>query len=445
MPLFGNKSEEPEKPVDTGVFDPDEDDMGLVLFKGAMNGNDADLAGNPKLVQVGLPRAKNTVSDALARRAEKLRIDPRDARSCQVTLFVDGVAFSGGRVSTQEAMAITQMLKLLAGLDINDRGSEQAGGINAEFNETKYELMVETAPVRGAGERLTVRIVNTLHRVDAPSEAGFPEDIKERIREVSGRKRGVMIVCGPPDSGVSTTAVATLRTIDAYLFNIINTADLGGREIIHIANFAGEPGDDLDTKLDRVIRKECDVVFVDPVNDEVACKTVFDQAERVFILGEMKASSGTAAIQQAITFTGDANLVADRIGATLCPKLIRKLCTECREAYRPNARLLQKVGLPTETRVLYRQPKEEDPETGQLRPVACLTCGGLGYYGRTVMLEYIEMTDELREAVARGATAAEMRSLAKKENMPTHRSEGMRLVVEGVTSLEELQRTFQNR
>ena len=441
MALF-SKKKTAEPAGKRQAFDEGAEDVDLVLFRGSMNGVEADLGANAKLVQVGLPRAKNMVTDALARRAEKVRIDPRDAKSSQVSLFVDGVAFSGGRISRQEAMAVTQMLKLLAGLSVAERESDQVGGILAEYNETKYEVMVEAKPVRGAGERLTLRLVNTLARVDTPAEAGFPDDIKDRIKEVSSRRQGVMLVAGPPDSGVSSAAIATLRTVDAYLYNIYNVADLGGREIIHISNFEGEEGDTLDQKLERAIRKECDVIFVDPVTGPEDAKVIFDQAENVFLLGEMAAANGPAAILQAATWLESPQTVSQRLSAVLSPKLIRKLCTECREAYRPNARLLQKVGLPDETKVLYRQPKEEDPETGKMRPVACLKCGGLGYYGRTVMLEYIEMTDELREAVARGATAAEMRSLAKKENMPTHKSEGLRLVAEGVTSLEELQRTF---
>ena len=424
-------------------FEPEEVDDGLVLFQGAMNGKDADLRANAKLVQVGLPRVKAMVSDALARRAEKLRIDPRDAKSSQITLFVDGVAFSGGRVSAQEAAAVTQMLKLLAGLDVRDRNSTQNGGINAEFAEIKYEIMVEVNPVRGAGERLTLRMVNTVTRVDAPSEAGFPEDIKLRIREVSARHKGVMLIAGPPDSGVSTTAIATLRSIDAYLYNIYNIADLGGREIIHIANFDGEEGDTEAQVLERAIRKDCGVIFVNPVDGPEQCETVFNAADRVFLLAEMKASNAPAGIMQVVEWLGSAERAAEHLSAVMTPKLIRKLCTECREAYPPNAKLLQKIGLPLSTRVLYRQPKVQDEETGQMRPVSCLTCGGLGYFGRTVMLEYVELTDEMRAKIAAGGTIADIRAIAKEENMPTHRSEGLRLVVEGITSLEELQRAFQ--
>lgn len=420
----------------------DEDDVEFVLFKGAIDGSEANLAANAKLVQVGLDRAKGLITDALARRAEKIRLDPKGDKVAMITLFVDGQAFSGGRVSRQEGNAITQMLKLLAGLDINDRSNTQNGGINAEYNETDYELFVESQPLKTGGERLTVRCVNTLARIDTPADAGFPEVIKERIREVSSHNKGVLLVAGGPDSGVSTTAMATLRSIDAYLYNIYNVADLAGREIIHVSNFSGEEGDSFGQILARAIRKECDVVFVDPLKTDEAIKEVFDVSDDVCVVGEMPAANASSAILQLAKSLGTPKTVAQGLAAVISPKLIRKLCTDCREAYRPNAKLIAKVGLPPETNVLYRQPKERDEETGEVRPVNCLNCGGLGYYGRTVMLEMIEMTDDLREAVGNGAPAAEIKSLAKQQNMPNHRTEGLRLVGEGITSLEELQRAF---
>lgn len=427
-------------PVDD--FDED-DDIEFVLFKGAMDGTEANLAENAKLVQVGLDRAKGLVTDALSRRAEKIRLDPKGDRVAMISLSVDGQAFSGGRITRQEGNAITQMLKLLAGLDIKNRSKPQKGGIHAEYNSTSYELLVETAPLKTGGERLTIRCINTLSRIDTPADAGFPEAIKERIRELTSERRGVILISGPPDSGVSTTAIATLRSIDAYLYNIFNCADLGGREILHVTNFSGEEGDTLEQRLARAIRKECDVIFVDPIKTPEAIKNVFDVADQVALVGEMPAANGPAAILQAAKWIGTPKTVAQNLSAIISPKLIRKLCTDCREAYRPNAKLIQKVGLPPETNVLYRQPKQRDEETGEIMAVPCLTCGGLGYFGRTVMLEFIQMSDELRESVGDGATAAEIKALAKSQKMPTHRSEGLRLVGEGVTSLEELQRSFQ--
>ena len=439
MGLFGRKkSSGSQQAADRDEFDDDDQ----VLFQGALSGVETDLGAHAKLVRVGLPRAKAMISDALARRAEKLRIDPK-GKAAQVALFVDGMPFSGGRVSIQEAMAITQVLKLLAGLDPGNRTEPQNGGIKAEYNEIDYEIGIESRPLRTGGERLTVRLLNTLARVDTPSEAGFSEELKQLIRDEAGNKSGLVLVAGGPDSGVSTAAIATLRSIDAYLSNIHNLADLGGREIIHVSNYEGEEGDTLEQMLARTIRKEADVAFVDPITD-VSAPVVLEASEDICIVGEMAATGAAAGVLQFAEWVGSPAKAAEAIRLVLSPKLIRKLCTECREAYRPNARLLQKVGLPPETTALYRQPFHVDEETGQKSPVSCLNCGGLGYYGRTAMIEVIQMTDRMKQVVAEGGSVADIKAIAREEDMDSLRSEGIRVVASGVTSLEELQRTFKS-
>ena len=438
MGLFGKKSQPSRAQPD----DDDFDDQEMVLFQGAVSGVETDLSEHAKLVRVGLPRAKAIVSDALARRAEKLRIDPK-GKAAQVALFVDGMPFSGGRLSPQEAMAITQVLKLLAGLEVRNRTAVQKGGIKAEYNETDYEIGVETRPLQTGGERLTLRLQNTLARVDTPGEAGFSDELRELIRESSSHRDGLVLIAGGPDTGVSTTAMATLRSIDAYLSNIFNVADIGGREIIHVSNFSGEEGDELEQVLARVIRKEADVVFVDPIVAEDAT-VLWEAAENLCIVGEMAAAGAAAGVLKFAEWVGSAEKAAERVRLVLSPKLIRKLCTDCKEAYRPNPRLLQKVGLPPETTALYRQPKVVDEETGQSMPVQCLTCGGLGYYGRTVMVEVVQMTERMRKTVAEGGTVADIKAVAREEGMDSLRSEGIRVVAAGVTSLEELQRVFKS-
>jgi type IV pilus assembly protein PilB len=123
-------------------------------------------------------------------------------------------------------------------------------------------------------------------------------------------------------------------------------------------------------------------------------------------------------------------------------KLVRLLCPDCKQAYRPNPKLLQKVGLPPETKVLYRAPKPEEEEEEDEDYEPCEKCGGVGYFGRTGMVEFIETTPAMKEIIEAGADAAKIREQAKKEKMQSWQSDGMRLVAAGKTSLEELQRVF---
>jgi len=138
-------------------------------------------------------------------------------------------------------------------------------------------------------------------------------------------------------------------------------------------------------------------------------------------------------------------LVAEGLQGIISQKLIRLLCTDCKQAFRPNPKLLVKVGLPPETKILYRDkkaPKAAQQEALDLEP--CGTCGGIGYFGRAGMFEFIEMTESMRKLVATGPSAKELRDQIRAEKMLTLQKEGLKLVAEGRTSLEELQRAFRS-
>ncbi|MBM4077115.1 MAG: secretion system protein E, partial [Planctomycetes bacterium] len=138
----------------------------------------------------------------------------------------------------------------------------------------------------------------------------------------------------------------------------------------------------------------------------------------------------------------DRKKASEVIDAVFSQKLIRLLCTECREAFRPNPKMLEKVGLPPETKVLYRKGEPMvDEKTGEEDP-PCEKCDGTGYLGRMAMLEVIVASDAIRKLIANGAPPDQIKAMARSEGCLTFHKDGLRLVAEGRTSLEELQRVF---
>jgi type IV pilus assembly protein PilB len=419
--------------------DDEEEQVELVLFQGAVNGKDANLAANARLVQAGLMRAKEMISDALSRRAEMVRLEPKDKVSI-ATFFVDGIPYPGARMPPQAGLAVTQMVKLLAGLDIQVRDKPQSGGINAEYQETPYTLRVNTFPVQGGGERLVVRAENKNVKMTTAEELGFSPQLKQKIRDLAVRKSGMILAAGPPMSGLTTAAFAMVRGIDSYLYTVYNLADVEGRDLGHVTTFQGNPGDNLLQTIGRAKRAEADVLYVNPIRDAETLKMLVEEADEVCFLSEIRAADAAAGIAQFVQWLGDPKLAAERLHGVLSQKLIRLLCRKCRKAYRPNPKLLQKVGLPPETKVLYRPPPPESEDDPEYEP--CEKCGGVGYFGRTGMVEFIEMTDGMKEVVAAGGDVNAIKQQARKEKMQSFHSDGLRLVAEGKTSLEELQRVF---
>jgi type II secretory ATPase GspE/PulE/Tfp pilus assembly ATPase PilB-like protein len=425
--------------------DEDEEEIEQVLFQGALNGVTPDLAANKKLVQAGLIRAKELVSEALSRRAEMIRVEPK-GNVAMAMFYIDGMPFPAGKFPVQAGMAITQMLKLLAGLSIQERTKPQAGGINAEYVEKKYRVRVDSTPIQGGGEKLMVRIEDPTIKLEKAEEIGISESIRKKVRTYTSSRAGIVLAVGPPLSGVSTTGMGLMRSVDAYLYSIYNLADLGGRDLAHITEFKLNEDETISQCITRAKRNEADVMIVNPLRDAEFAKLIFEEADDRSFLTEMTAKDAADAIVRLNAFLGDPKLTADRLKLVVSQKMIRKLCPECRQAYRPNPKLLAKVGLPPETKVLYRVPRPVENEDGEIEePDDCPKCQNLGYFGRMALFEEIELTDAVKQVVASGADAAAIKAAAKKEGMQTLQQDGLRAVASGKTALEELQRVFQQK
>ncbi|HLJ11692.1 MAG TPA: ATPase, T2SS/T4P/T4SS family [Planctomycetaceae bacterium] len=413
----------------------EEFDYEPVSFLGPLSGQEVNLKANARLVDAGLMRAKDLVTDALSRRADTIRIEPKGPQAV-VTLLVDGMPYPGGRLAKAEGHAITQMLKLLAGLDVKERKAAQAGGIKAEFDSRPYSLGIKTVPVAD-GERLLVRVTDSKIKLDTPGDVGMGDAMRAKLRELCGAP-GVLVVTGPSGSGTTTTLYALVRNVDAYLYTIFTIGDTEGRKFQQISPLEIDPNDDLATTIMRAIRKEANVILCDPLKEAASAKAVFSKHEDVMLLTELAAKDTPSAVLQLIEWLGDPQLVASGLKGVVTQKLIRVLCPDCRLAYKPKSEFLKRLGLPEDTQALYRKP----PDQQQGGMEQCETCGSVGYLGRTGMFELLEMTDGMRAVVSAKPDAAAIRSQMKKDKMTTLQQDGLRLVAEGRTSLEELQRVF---
>lgn len=437
---FGKRRDDDD---DDDEDEDEEEDVDLVNFQGATNGKSADLAANARLVQAALLPAREMVTDALERRAEMLRLDVKGEKG-QVALSVDGMPYSGGRMAKQQAVAITQMMKVLSGLDAKLKGKHQIGGVKAEFQEVKYELTTDVAPQPDGTERLTIRIRNLKHKLETPIDLGFSDATRAQIRELTSRRHGIIIACGLPGSGVTTTMFAIVRGIDVYLYSIYTMMEPGTRELINVKVFQPNEGDDLETTIMRMMREDADVVVTKPIRDAETTRQLVNLADRICIISEVAAKDAASGICQLADWAEDRQKASEVIDAAYSQKLIRLLCTSCREAFRPNPKLLEKVGLPPETKVLYRKGEPMvDEKTGDEDP-PCEKCNGIGYIGRMAMLEVIVVSDTIRKMIAQGATADQIKVTARSEGCLTFHKDGLRLVAEGKTSLEELQRVFKS-
>jgi type II secretory ATPase GspE/PulE/Tfp pilus assembly ATPase PilB-like protein len=442
--MAGPQKNNPKKPDPKNASAPQEQepDVEQVLFQGPLFDRECNLKANAKLVQVALVPVKQMISDALARRAHTILLEPREGRVA-IRFVIDGVPYPAAAIPGQKGAAMVQMIKLLAGLDINQRREVQTGGMKAEFEKTPYHLMIESSPVGGQAEKIRIKIDNRKVVRQKPQEIGFPDHLKAKIRDFSENRSGVILICGPPDTGVTTLATAVLHSVDPYLYSVYNLAWKNTRELINVAEFTPEPGHDLEISLDRIIRREADVIYMDPLTSPQDTQTVFQYADRLTFIAEIPASTPAEAVRKLIEWVG-VDEVIKNLRCVITQKLIRKLCDDCKQAFRPNPMLLKKLGLPPETSVLYRAPLPPPPDDLKAQTIEelCEDCDGVPYHGRVAAFEMFEMTDTMKEVIANGASPEAIRQQMMADGQTTLQRDAIRLVAEGKTSLEEVQRTF---
>jgi type II secretory ATPase GspE/PulE/Tfp pilus assembly ATPase PilB-like protein len=442
--MAGPKKNDPKKPDPKNAAAPQEQepDVEQVLFQGPLFDRECNLKANARLVQVALVPVKQMISDALSRRAHTILLEPREGRVA-IRFVIDGVPYPAAAIPGQKGAAMVQMIKLLSGLDINDRRTAQSGGIKAEYEKIPYHLMVESAPVGGQAERIRIKVDNRKVVRQKPQEIGFPDHLKGRIRHYTAERSGVILVCGPPDTGVTTLATVVLHCVDPYLYSVYNLASLNVRELINVADFQPEPGHDLEITFDRIIRREADVIYMNPLTSPQDTQTIFQYADRLSFIAEIPANTPAEAVRKLIEWVGIDDVIKN-LRCIVTQKLIRKLCDDCKQAFRPNPTLLRQLGLPPETSVLYRAPLPPPPDDPKAQTIEelCADCDGVPYQGRVAAFEMFEMTDAMKEVIAHGASPEAIRNQMIADGQTTLQKDAIRLVAEGKTSLEEVQRTF---
>ena len=190
------------------------------------------------------------------------------------------------------------------------------------------------------------------------ADLGFDGDLQSEIEQLVSQGSGVILASGPPASGTTTTACAIARSIDSYQHTMYSMAEPGVLELPGIESYQPEPDDSLARALHRCAHLfEPDIIFLDPIRDADSARAVFECDDEIILISEFAADDPADCILKLIEWTGQADLVANRLLGVCGQQLIRRLCPDCREAFRPSPAILAKVGLPDSINRLYRVPR----------------------------------------------------------------------------------------
>ena len=378
--------------------------------------------------------AKELVYDALIRRATDIHLEPRED-SMNVRMRIDGVMYPAEPFDRALGDAVVNIFKVLGAMDITEKRRSLDGSFRAVSEGRDIDFRVATQGTRG-GEKMSLRILDQSQGVGTMKDLGFRKKLEDQILKIVHQPHGLMVVCGPTGAGKSTTLYGCLKTIDAYTHNIITVEDPVEYHMDNITQI------EINTKaqqtfassLRSILRQDPDVIMIGEIRDgetaEIACSAA-NTGHMVF--STVHANDSITALYRMLDLGVEPFLFASSISGILAQRLARRLCPKCKVPYRPKAEFLKQANLPVDRiEKFYRPPKDSEDE--------CPACGGLGYRGRVGVFEFLEINDKLREMVREKAGVQQLKSEARKNGMLYMQEEGLRLVVKGLTSIDELLR-----
>ncbi|MFP3936999.1 MAG: GspE/PulE family protein [Phycisphaerae bacterium] len=379
--------------------------------------------------------------DLLWRRASEAELS-HSGESTSLQLVIDGVTHSDEGPDPAQVESIIQYLKSVAGMDTEERRRPQKGRITVDLANSPIDMDLATAGTTG-GQRIRFRVVQEFIQTRL-GELGMDEKTLQRVRELNKSGNGILIVAGRSGSGVTSTLYSLLRDHDAFIHQLVTLEQEPEVDLENVTQQEYGDPKELPHSLASALRRDPDVLMIDEVTESDSASQVVESAgEKTFIIG-CKAGDSLKALAKWVRTVDDPASAVGNLRCVLAQMLVRKLCPNCKEAYRPDPNLLAKANLSAEhVDYFYRPPEQFTDEKG--RPAVCPTCQNVGYFGRTGVFELLDVTEDLRKLIASGASLSEIKAACRKNNMLYLQEQALRKVIKGETSVQEVIRVSQKR
>jgi type II secretory ATPase GspE/PulE/Tfp pilus assembly ATPase PilB-like protein len=376
--------------------------------------------------------------DALWRRASLVEIAPA-GQAAKVTYLIDGIPTEREAMLRADADGVVTFVKGIARLNMEEKRKPQSGKLMAAVGENKLDVLVRTDGST-AGEKLSLRIVGDEKRFKV-KDLGFTDKQLELVQQVMHAPHGIVLICGPQASGITTTLYSFARSHDAFLQNI-QTLEYNAKEL-DVENITQHVFSPAETKtfvaeLQKIVRTGPDIVVIPDLRDKAAAVVASQAAEekqKVYV--NVPALDLFDGLKRWMKLVGDNNLLSKSLLAVMQQRLVRKLCGECKQPYKPDAAMLRKINAPAD-KILHRPPEKQFDKHGN--EIICQHCQGTGYVGRSGVFDILVVDAGLRDLLRKGGSFADVQAYAMKKGGLGLQQQALSKVFEGVTSIQEVVR-----
>ncbi|MDD0811428.1 type II secretion system ATPase GspE [Curvibacter sp. RS43] len=391
-----------------------------------------DLASEAPVIRL----VNSIIGRVIDLRASDIHLEPFDD-GLHVRYRVDGVIHAGELVPPKHSAAVNSRVKLLAHLDIAERRLPQDGRIKTRVKGRELDLRVSTVPTVH-GESVVMRVLDRASVRFSLESMGFASDTLGRFNTLLAKPHGILLVTGPTGSGKTTTLYAALSKLDSATQKIITVEDPVEYQLEGINQIQVHPQINLTfaSALRSILRQDPDIIMIGEMRDgETAQIAVQSALTGHLVLSTLHTNTAAGAVIRLKDMGVEGYLITSSVNGVLAQRLVRTLCKHCKVPEVPSAELLATAGL-------HRFCAPGQPI---YKAVGCDHCRGSGYQGRTGIHELLVLDEPMRRAIVAGEDASRLHALAIQSGMLTLHEDGLRKVVAGVTSLDELLRVTEDQ
>jgi general secretion pathway protein E len=368
-------------------------------------------------------------------RASDIHIEPFE-RSLAVRFRIDGILYDIISPPKRFQPIVISRVKIMAGLNIAEKRLPQDGRIRIRLAGKDIDIRVSIVPT-AFGERVVMRLLDKSTTVLHLEELGLVGQKHDTVSKLIKQSHGILLVTGPTGSGKTTTLYAALSKINTTDKNIITIEDPIEYQLHGVGQIQVNPKIELTfaSGLRSILRQDPDVIMVGEIRDLETAEIAIQAAlTGHLVFSTLHTNDSFGAMTRLLDMGIEPFLVSSSVMGVMAQRLVRRVCSNCREAYEPSREELEEVGI---------APQRMAGHTVYRPGAGCPQCKRTGYRGRTGIHELLVVDDEIRALVMKSADAATIRRAATAKGMTTLREDGADKVLEGITTVEEVLRVTQ--
>jgi len=370
------------------------------------------------------------MTEAITSNASDIHMEPQK-RYLRIRYRIDGVLRDTMNLPKNIQPGVISRVKIMANLDIAERRRPQDGRINLKFRGREIDLRVSVLP--GIfGEKVVLRILDKERSLIPLEQLGFSEESLEVFRTLINQPYGMILITGPTGSGKSTTLYAILRILNSPDVNILTVEDPVEYQLDGITQVQVNPKINLTfaNALRSFLRQDPDIILVGEIRDKETAQIAMEAAlTGHLVFSTLHTNDSFSAPTRLIDMGIEPYLIASSVIGVTAQRLVRKICADCKEEYKPSEFLLKQVGIENYDGVFYRGK-------------GCIACNNSGYKGRIAVQEILKIDDSIREMVLNRNPSTNIKEHAIKNGSISLLQDAIDKAKKGITTIDEVIRVI---